>query len=186
MTVTLLRAAERTATPWKNGGGITREIAAAPPGAGMDDFAWRVSLAEVGGDGPFSAFPGVTRTLTVAEGAGMELTVDGVRRTVGERFRPQDFAGDARTYGRLLDGPVVNFNVMYRPGLTEAVTAVVRGRLTVCVPPGGSVLVVVLDGTAVIEGGGAELGPHDAALLTGESPGVLRADGHTAVVAFWR
>lgn len=74
MTVRILRAAGRAAAPWKNGGGVTREIAAGPEGAGMDTFAWRVSLADVGADGPFSVFPEVTRVLTVVDGAGMELT----------------------------------------------------------------------------------------------------------------
>lgn len=91
--VRILRAADRTATVWKNGGGVTREIAVWPEGAGMDDFGWRVSLAEVAADGPFSAFPGIGRTLTLAEGAGMDLTVGGVRRLVDERFAPQDFPG---------------------------------------------------------------------------------------------
>ncbi|WP_328539331.1 HutD/Ves family protein [Streptomyces sp. NBC_00344] len=184
MTVRILPAAGRTASLWKNGGGTTREVAAGPEGAAMDDFAWRVSLAEVGRDGPFSAFPGVTRTLTVVEGAGMDLDVDGARRTVGERFVPQDFAGDATTYGWLLAGPVVNLNVMYRRGLVDALVSVVRGRLTFGAPPGTTVLVVALDGTAALEGTGTELGPYDAALVTEAEPGVLRADGRTALVVF--
>ncbi|WP_405750345.1 HutD family protein [Streptomyces sp. NBC_00963] len=182
MTVRILRAGERAAAPWKNGGGVTREIAAGPEGAGMDTFAWRVSLADVGADGPFSVFPEVTRVLTVVDGAGMELTADGAPLRADERFVPHRFAGDVATHGRLLDGPVVNFNVMYREALTEALISVVRGRLTVAVPPGATVLVVALDGAAVLEDAGAALGPYDAALVTGDSPGVLRADGHTALV----
>ncbi|NDZ81764.1 HutD family protein [Streptomyces sp. SID10853] len=194
MTVRILRAAGRAAAPWKNGGGVTREIAAGPEGAGMDAFAWRVSLADVGADGPFSVFPEVTRVLTVVEGAGMELTAGGVPLRVDERFVPHRFAGDVATHGRLLEGPVVNFNVMYREALTDALVSVVRGRLTVAVPPEATVLLVALDGTAVLEdmGTGTDvgtdmgtdvvLGPHDAAVVTGESPGVLRADGHTALV----
>lgn len=73
--VRILRAAGRAAAVWKNGGGVTREIAVFPEGAGMDDFVWRASLAEVAADGPFSAFPGIDRTITLAEGAGMDLTV---------------------------------------------------------------------------------------------------------------
>ncbi|MFE2375778.1 HutD family protein [Streptomyces sp. NPDC059398] len=182
MTVRILRAAGRAATPWKNGGGVTREIAAWPEGAGMDGFAWRVSLADVGADGPFSVFPGVTRVLTVADGAGMELTAGGVALRADERFVPHRFAGDVPTHGRLLGGPVVNFNVMYREALTDALTSVVRGSLAVAVPPEATVLVVALDGAAVLEDTGDALGPYDAAVVTGESPGVLRAEGHTALV----
>ncbi len=64
--------------PWKNGGGETVEIAVFPEGAGFKDFGWRISLASVASDGPFSAFPGIDRTLTVIDGVGIDLVVDGV------------------------------------------------------------------------------------------------------------
>jgi len=174
-----LPASARTAVPWKNGGGVTREIAAWPEGAGMDAFAWRVSLAEVAADGPFSAFPDVHRTLTVVEGAGMDLTVGGERRLVNTRYEPRDFRGDVPTDCRLLDGPVVNLNVMWRRGVVSTAVAptvaVVRGRLRL----GAGTLVVALDGTAEV----AELtlGPYDAVQLGGEGA-VLHARGRTAVI----
>jgi hypothetical protein len=56
------------ARPWKNGLGRTRELAVAPPGAGMDGFLWRVSVAEVDSAAPFSAFPGIDRTIVLLEG----------------------------------------------------------------------------------------------------------------------
>lgn len=183
----VLRAAGRTATAWKNGGGVTREIAAWPEDAGTGDFAWRVSLAEVAADGPFSAFPGVDRTLTLAEGAGMDLTVAGAHRIVDERFAPQDFAGDEPTDCRLLDGPVVNFNVMYRRGAATVDTAVVRGRLTLGAPAGETLLVVALEGTAALDtprGPAVDLGPYDAALATGPFTGLVRTSGRAAVVRF--
>ncbi|MFF4495096.1 HutD family protein [Streptomyces sp. NPDC001546] len=182
----ILRAADRTAAPWKNGGGVTREIAAGPEGAGTEDFDWRVSLAEVAADGPFSRFPGVDRTLTLAEGAGMELTLAGARRRLDERYAPGDFPGDEPTDCRLLDGPVVNFNVMYRRGRVEAHTAVIRGALALAAPPQTTLLVVALDGPARLDhpGGSVELGPYDAVLL--EAPLAscrVRTAGRTAVVA---
>ncbi|WP_405532809.1 HutD family protein [Streptomyces avidinii] len=182
--IRILRAADRTATVWKNGGGVTREIAAWPEGAGMDDFGWRVSLAEVAADGPFSAFPGIGRTLTLAEGAGMDLTVGGVRRLVAERYAPQDFPGDEPTDCRLLSGPVVNFNVMYRRGAVEARTAVVRGRSALAVGPGETLLVVALEGPAALERPDdlVELLPYDAALVTGPLDCPVRTDGRAAVV----
>ncbi|MBT2406131.1 MULTISPECIES: HutD family protein [unclassified Streptomyces] len=187
--VRVLRAADRPAAVWKNGGGVTREIAAWPEGAGMSDFAWRVSLAEVAADGPFSAFPGVDRTLTLAEGSGMDLAVAGVHRVVDERYAPQDFPGDRPTDCRLLHGPVVNFNVMYRRDATEADTAVVRGALAVTVPPGETLLVVALEGPAVLDRTGGpdspvQLAPHDAALATGGLTCRVRTPGRAAVVTF--
>ncbi|MEV0411145.1 HutD family protein [Streptomyces sp. NPDC050448] len=198
--VRILRAGDRAAVAWKNGGGVTREIAARPEGAGMADFGWRVSLAEVAADGPFSAFPGVDRTLTLAEGAGMDLTVSGARRLVDERYAPQDFPGDVPTGCRLLDGPVVNFNVMYRRDRVQADTAVVRGALVLTAAPGETLLVVALQGPAELgagAGAGAEagagagagaatgpvaLGPYDAVLITGAGTWCLRTRGHAAVV----
>ncbi|MEV6543258.1 HutD family protein [Streptomyces sp. NPDC051665] len=174
-----LPASARTAVPWKNGGGVTREIAAWPEGTGMDAFAWRVSLAEVAADGPFSAFPDVDRTLTVVEGAGMDLTVGGERWLVNTRYEPRDFRGDVPTDCRLLDGPVVNLNVMWRRGVVSTAVvptvAVVRGRLRL----GGGTLVVALDGTAEVAG--LTLGPYDAVQL-GDEEAVLHARGRTAVI----
>ncbi|GHB27695.1 hypothetical protein GCM10010331_12470 [Streptomyces xanthochromogenes] len=170
-----LRAADLRAVPWRNGGGVTRNILAHPEGAGTADFVWRVSLADVGADGPFSGFPGVDRILTVVEGAGMDLLVGGRRRLVDERFVPQRFPGDAPTDCRLLAGPVVNFNVMFRRGTPAPTVAVVRGGLTVA----GPALVVALDAPAHV--GGVLLDPYDAQLV---EPGAttVRAEGHAAVV----
>ncbi|MFD3548652.1 HutD family protein [Streptomyces sp. NPDC058655] len=187
--VRILRAADRRSAVWKNGGGVTREVAARPEGAGAEDFAWRVSLAEVAADGPFSVFPGIDRTLTLAEGAGMDLVVGGARRLVDERFTPQHFPGDEPTDCRLLDGPVVNFNVMYRRGAVRAGTAVVRGCVALAARPGETLLVVALDGSAVLErpaGAGApeELAPYDAALAVGPLRRLLRTTGRAAVVRF--
>ncbi|MFD5144747.1 HutD family protein [Streptomyces sp. NPDC058401] len=179
--IRILRAAGRPAARWKNGGGVTREIAAGPEGSGMEDFGWRVSLAEVTADGAFSVFPGVDRTLTLAEGAGMDLEIGGVRRLVDRRYAPQRFPGDEPTDCRLLAGPVVNFNVMYRRDAVSADTAVVRGDLALTVRPGENLLVVALEGTAEIDGA-AELGPYDAALVTGAREVVLRSSGRAAVV----
>lgn len=57
----ILRAAERPALPWKNGGGVTREVVAHPPGSDLGHFDWRVSIAEIHNAGPFSRFPGIER-----------------------------------------------------------------------------------------------------------------------------
>lgn len=185
--IRILRAADRTAAPWKNGGGVTREIAAWPEGAGTADFAWRVSLAEVESDGPFSGFPGVDRILTLAEGAGMDLTVGGARRLVDERYAPQHFPGDLPTDCRLLGGPVVNFNVMYHRDRVRARGAVVRGELALAALPDETLLVVALEGPATLHrpevaGPRTELGRYDAVLLRDSPACVIRTEGRVAVV----
>lgn len=204
----ILRAQGRAAAPWSNGGGVTREIAVHPPGAGWDGFAWRVSLADVTRDGPYSPLPGVRRILTVVDGAGLELTVDGTVRPLPGRHRPFAFPGGATTDSRLLDGPVVNLNVMLRDGRADATVEVVCGTwsLSPSPSPGGRVaggpdpvgglLVVALEGATRLmalgepeepEGPGesvVRLERFDAALWPGPDalPGGLRADRTVAVI----
>ncbi|MFH8571553.1 HutD family protein [Streptomyces sp. NPDC017993] len=177
----ILRAAERTAAPWSNGGGVTREVAVHPPGSGWDAFDWRVSLAEVTRDGPYSPLSGVQRILTVVEGAGTELTVDGRTHLLTGRFRPFTLPGDAVTEGRLPAGPIVNLNVMLRDGRAAATVEMVRGRRSVPAVPGNGpdvggglvglvILVVALEGGTRLVGAAepVRLERFDAALLTGE------------------
>ncbi|MFF1908093.1 HutD family protein [Kitasatospora sp. NPDC058218] len=180
--IQVLRAGERPATAWLNGGGVTREVAGFPTGAGLDAFDWRVSLADVASAGPFSAFPGVDRVITLVDGPGMALTVDGVEHLVDTPFRPFAFSGEADTGCRLLDGPVVDFNVMTRRGRTTAELALATGPREVDVPAGGTVLLVCLAGGAVV--GDTALERYDAALLDEPGPYELRPDGVTATVTF--
>jgi uncharacterized protein len=110
----LLRAALRTAVPWKNGGGLTREVVAAPDGAALGDFDWRISTAEVRSPGPFSLFPGVQRTLCVLEGV-LALEVEGARPVrLAAASAPYLFSGDIPAHA-CPDAPgVVDLNVMTR------------------------------------------------------------------------
>ncbi|MCX4756485.1 HutD/Ves family protein [Kitasatospora purpeofusca] len=179
--VQLLRAAERPATAWRNGGGVTREVAGYPAGSGLDDFAWRVSLAEVGSAGPFSAFPGVDRVITLVEGPGMALTVDGTEHVVDAPFRPFAFAGDAATDCRLLGGPLVDFNVMTRRGRATAELALATEPRPLVVAAGATVLLVCLSGTADLDAT-TTLTRYDAALLTAPTTHTLDPTGTTAVL----
>ena len=172
-TLQVLRAADRVASGWKNGGGVTREVASSPSGTG--EFDWRVSLADVADGGPFSVFEGIDRVITVVRGEGMALTVDGVETVVSERYRPFAFSGDASTDCRLLGGPLVDFNVMTR---RDAVSADVR-FVTASTTLTGTALAVLFEGTAMIDG--TALGPLDAVLVFDGSP-VLEVEGWAAVV----
>ncbi|MEO8807401.1 MAG: HutD family protein [Burkholderiaceae bacterium] len=107
-----------TPQPWKNGAGITREIAIGPKGAGASDFDWRFSLAEVERDAPFSAFPGVDRCIVLLRGAGMRLRSDGgeLDHRLDRQLVPFHFSGDTPLSATLIDGPSSDFNVMTRRG----------------------------------------------------------------------
>jgi uncharacterized protein len=117
----LIRGADLVGAPWKNGGGVTREIAAVPPGAALDAFIWRVSIADVAQAGPFSRFAEIDRTLVLLSGAGMLL--DETREAGGAQVhaltQPLDvarFAGESAIDARLVDGATRDFNLMVRRG----------------------------------------------------------------------
>ncbi|MGF6443931.1 HutD/Ves family protein [Paraburkholderia youngii] len=127
-SVTLIRGAELVAAPWKNGGGVTREVAAFPSPVGGQaagaDFVWRVSVADVAQAGPFSRFDGVDRTLVLLSGAGMlldELGDAGVMSTHVLR-QPLDvarFSGETRIDARLVAGATRDFNLMVRRDVAQ-------------------------------------------------------------------
>ncbi|MGC4029260.1 MAG: HutD family protein [Steroidobacteraceae bacterium] len=111
--------------PWKNGGGETFEIAVSPPGASLDSMDWRISMAIVAADGPFSSFPGVDRTLSILEGRGMELDLGTGHgnHVLTRKTGPLHFPADIPATARLIGGAVTDLNVMTRRSrYTHAVT----------------------------------------------------------------
>ena len=126
----VLRRFSRTslpATPWKNGGGTTQEIASWPQGAGLDSFGWRVSIATIAASGPFSVFAGVDRSITLLEGDGVRLfTHEGrIEHRLDTALQPFAFSGDEAIDCTLLGGPSNDFNVMTRRGRCSAEVRVV-------------------------------------------------------------
>ncbi len=122
----VLTPADYRCTSWKNGCGRTTEIAVGPPNAGLEDFAWRVSVADVEQDGAFSFFSGVARTLVLLAGDGMRLTGAGAPLELHAPFEPVTFAGDAQVMCALLGGPVRDFNLMVRREVHRGEVIVVR------------------------------------------------------------
>ncbi|OQM75905.1 HutD/Ves family protein [Manganibacter manganicus] len=111
----ILRADDYRSMPWKNGGGVTTEIAVSPADASLDSFDWRVSMANVASDGPFSLFAGIDRTLSVLEGEGIRLAIDGQEPlTLDRRSPPLSFPADRAISGMLVAGPIIDLNVMTR------------------------------------------------------------------------
>lgn len=114
-------------TKWRNGGGVTSEIAAMPAAKGR--FVWRASVAEVEQSSTFSDFSGYERIIAVADGAGMRLSVDGrdsVLLTTDSD--PYAFPGASPTTCALVSGAVRDFNLIFDPSLCRS--AVTRLRLT--------------------------------------------------------
>ena len=183
----ILRAENHKRMPWKSGGGETTEIAVFPEGAGLSDFDWRVSMARVDGDGPFSSFPGIDRTIAILEGAGIVLDVAGnaARRLTAED-EPHRFPADRPTSAALIGGSVLDFNVMSRRGRVAHSVHGISASLSA--GPGGVRLVFCASGSLNIRMDGADLTleRHDAALLdTGEEARIAPAgNGRGYLVTF--
>ena len=119
-----MRLLEKTSfklMPWKNGGGETIEIMTFPEEANLTGFEWRISMAHVASDGPFSNFPDIDRHLAVLEGNGMTLSVGGAPVcTLNADSPAYAFAGDILTDAVLSNGPIKDLNVMVRRGFWQA------------------------------------------------------------------
>jgi uncharacterized protein len=116
----LLPAAERIWRPWKNGGGEMADIAVVPANAGYEDFKWRIAIAKIDVDRPFSDFPGIDRTFMVVGGKGVKLSVEGMAPArLTHKSPPFHFPGDKPTEAQLMDGPVHALNVMTKRGVAD-------------------------------------------------------------------
>lgn len=104
--------ADYTQMPWKNGGGRTTELVRGGP---EEDYIWRLSLAEIDVDGPFSSFPGMRRLITVIQGKGVQLNLDSHLNKVLVPFQTLSFDGEPEADCKLLDGPVRDINLIYSP-----------------------------------------------------------------------
>jgi environmental stress-induced protein Ves len=153
-----LTPADYPRMPWRNGGGTTTELVIEPAGAGLAGarFLYRVSIADVATDGPFSRFLGYDRHIMLLEGAGMTLDCGAHGRIeLGAPFEPRSFSGDWDVSGALVAGAVRDFNVIVdraRASATLEVRSVDEagaGLLGIPVAPGGACIVHVIAGALV-------------------------------------
>jgi uncharacterized protein len=163
-----------TPQPWKNGAGLTREIAF---GGGTSAFDWRISIAEVERDAPFSAFPGIDRCIVLLRGAGMRLhSRDGrIDHALTEPLAPFRFAGEAALDATLVGGASSDFNVMTRRGVFRSEVSGHRGPIEA---KGGDITLVWC---------GAGEWKLDTALTSGPSLGPsLGRSLHPSQALLWR
>lgn len=174
----LLAARDRLAKPWKNGGGVTRDVAIAPPDAGLDTFDWRISFADVASDGPFSPFPDIDRTLTVVDGEGLALRFGEDEERSLRRGVPFAFPGEAQVHARLLAGPIVDLNVMTRRGaLTHRVRALEGAQTWRSAAPRAFLVSAAGDCDVTTASGAARLSRHDVADVSGEAATIAPGPG---------
>ena len=149
----LIPAHEYRRERWRNGSGWTREILRSPS-SGTDTgdaWDWRMSIAEIEQDGPFSIFPDIERELILVHGNGLRLRFDDDDVHVIEpphgRLR---FAGERIAFGELIDGPTHDFNLMWRRDRIDAELwhRPLVGLMVLFVEPGEQWAVHVLSGHA--------------------------------------
>jgi uncharacterized protein len=171
--------------PWKNGGGETAEIAIAPSDAGMETFDWRISMARIASDGPFSSFPAVDRTLTLIHGSGLYLLVDGKRIELTEHFEPFSFRGESKTHATLVEGAVTDLNVMTRRDrVAHRVARVAPGHELVVAGDVSVALLFCARGRIRIEcaSQGEDLSCHDSVMVRERQPFSLNGDASAAAL----
>ncbi|MDY0881235.1 HutD family protein [Dongia soli] len=198
MQITSLPFANYRRVPWRNGGGQAMDIAVEPAVAGSaDDFTWRVALAEIDRDGPFSVYgKGVERIITLLDGEGFDLDITGGPGiVVHERHMPARFSGDKPTTCRLRNGRCIVFNVMHDVRYSAQLNIItpLPNHPLIFSPPGRTTVLFCLLGSFDIkfEDDGHSLKPWDSLrldLATGEAPLLtltsLAADSRLLLVGF--
>ena len=178
MSLKLLRAADRAAIPWKNGGGITHDVALS--GTGPDDFAWRVSIAGIERPGPFSSYPGIDRAFVPVRGK-VRLTIGDQPVTLGPADGPLAFRGEAAVFAEPLTGTVEALNVMTRRGGARGDLRRIAGGHAA--PVSGTLLLLAMGETRVRcdRDDWNVLHRYDAALI--EPPCALAVDGDAWLIS---
>ncbi|GAA4024758.1 hypothetical protein GCM10023063_01170 [Arthrobacter methylotrophus] len=150
----IIRFAELKPQPWRNGGGVTRELASHPEAASAQDGAWdwRVSIADVVSAGDFSMFPGMERVITVIDGELLLLTVDGEEHPL-EKYRPFRFSGEAASSSALPTGDIRDLNVIARAGEFKGYTSIIELSKKRAHPVFEGQLAVLLEGKASVTSG---------------------------------
>ncbi len=112
MPLRLLRYQDLPITPWKNGGGVTREIVSARDDGEAGDFLWRVSIATISASGPFSRFDNIDRTIAVLSGNGIRLSHPDGTTELTTSTPPYAFSGETPIYADVIEGETTDLNAM--------------------------------------------------------------------------
>ena len=187
MTLRLLHCDVVAPQPWKNGGGMTRELLAWPTAA---DWVLRISVADIHADGPFSAYAGVARWFAVLQGGGVRLTLPEGERVLRAGDAPLAFAGEAAPACALLAGATRDRNLMLRRDAGRATMQLARSGDSFAPRAGLRALFAVdaltlqVDGTAALQLPAFSLAWDDAAASQLWHIAAARADT-AAPRAYW-
>jgi environmental stress-induced protein Ves len=119
-----LRRDQYRSMPWRNGSGVTLEIAREP--AADNEFLWRLSLATVANSGPFSSYPGCRRSVSLIAGNGFRLDIGGQESAILDSIGATAlFSGGAPTGCTLINGRSTDLSLIVRePGTIISVTRI--------------------------------------------------------------
>ncbi len=164
--------------PWRNGGGVTHELIRRPD---ADEFDWRLSVAEVDTDGPFSTFDGHDRILVLLSGAAMDLRF--VESGDVVELRPplggHRFAGEASVDAALPSGPTTDLNLMWRRERLDATVRRFEAPFDLAPQRSATLLAFVVSGEPIVEDG-TVLSPGDVV----ECGDILHVDGTGTLLVF--
>jgi len=157
----IIRYAELKPQPWRNGVGVTRELASHSETAPAADVTvqdgawdWRVDIAEVSKAGDFANVPGTDRVLTVIDGELLLLKVDAAEHPL-EKYRPFRFSGDADASGALPTGDIRALFVVTRNGAFKGCTSIIELSKKRAHPLLEGQLGILLQGQATVSPGTA-------------------------------
>lgn len=160
----LVRYRDLTPVPWKNGLGMTREIAMEMSTTLAAGFRFRLSRANIDAQAPFSRYPGVRRWLLLARGGALELRFGGRPGRQLERVGDIcSFSGDDDVEGVPLDGPSEDFNLMLAdPELdAELLVRPMVGSMVLHQPAQTWLFFHLLEGHATVQGEAVVLASGD-------------------------
>lgn len=182
MTFEVRRDGDHRRSPWRNGAGVTAEVASWPSGAeARSTFDWRISLAEVSADCEFSSFPGIYLVILLLDGPAMTLRL-GESTHVLEPYEPFAFEGESPVSCEV-EQPTRDLNVMTRRGRAVAAVQALRLRSgePVELPPAQPLVVVCLNGT--VRAAGTELRTAD--VVISDERLIIEGDGRAAVISIY-
>lgn len=164
--------------PWRNGGGVTRELLAWPD---ADEWRVRMSVAEVARDGPFSRFDGVRRWFAVLDGAGVRLRLEGASHELTRHSVPFEFDGAAATDCQLMAGATQDFNLMLRGSGGRMLR--LHGMQSLRCKAGALLALYSGQGLALVGVGNerVDIGPHTLAWRILEADGAVHIESPDAL-----
>jgi hypothetical protein len=182
--VAVVRKSDFTEGRWPNGAGVSWTIASSPTSSAPAKADWYFATALIERPAPFSLLPGVDRVMTLIEGGGFRLRVDGLGEFLVDRPSvPIPFPGDRPTECQVEGKPSTVLNLLFARTLLTAEVSILKDGDCIDVPGHCEVvLLYALAGRAALswEGQRAEINAGDAALFQPRNGVASRVgiDGH--------